>query len=163
MLQKILHTITLYLLQKSVFERIIILCLFIISSIILLNYIEYDEWVVTKRKQVDITNIQSDILILFQDYEIKSKCRNAICTNKELKQRKIQTTLPYTKTNYTLFFTCNAIMCYEFINALEKLPTLFIHKISSSNITIQNLDSKQNDIQFTQDMQIIFSVGNYQI
>ncbi|EEO24960.1 MULTISPECIES: hypothetical protein [Helicobacter] len=207
-MQKILHTITLYLLRKSVFERIILLCLFVVSCVTLLSYIEYDEWVLTQRKQVDITTMQSNIALLFKDYEITSKCKNAICSNKELKQRRMQTTLPYTTNHYTLFFTCKAMLCYEFIHALEALPTLFIHEISLSNATIRNLDSMPygwnmgvkaqdskslestnaenldsihfapqspapaqvvgnldsiNDMPFTQDIKIVFSVGTYQI
>lgn len=167
MLQRLLHTLTLYLLRKSVVERIVLLCLFVISCIVLLSYINHDEWVVTQRKQVDITIMQNNILLLFQDYDIKSKCKSIICTNKELKQKRMQTTLPYTANYYTSFFTCNSMLCYEFIHALEALPTLFIHHISSSNITLQNtdqhIDSMQEDIQFTQDIKIIFSIGNYQI
>ena len=71
-MQKILHTITLYLLRKSVFERIILLCLFVVSCVTLLSYIEYDEWVLTQRKQVDITTMHSNIAFLFKDYEITS-------------------------------------------------------------------------------------------
>lgn len=181
MLQRFLHTITLYLLRKSAFERIVLLCLFVVSCATLLSYIEYDEWVVTQRRQIDITTMQSDIALLFQDYEITSKCKNAICSNKELKQRRMQTILPYTKNHYTLFFTCKAMLCYEFIRALEALPTLFIHEISLSNATIQNLDSMPygwntgdktqdsenldsiNVLPFTQDIKIVFSVESYQI
>ena len=108
---------------------------------------------------------------------------------KELKQRRMQTILPYTTNHYTLFFTCKAMLCYEFIRALEALPTLFIHEISLSNATIQNLDSMPygwnmgvkiqdskslestnaenldsiNVLPFTQDIKIVFSVEGYQI
>ncbi len=182
MLQRLLHALVLYLLQKSVFERIVLFSILTACCFIILSYVEHDEWVVVKRKQVGIATIQNDIAILFEDYNIQSKCTKIICTNKEVKQKHIQTKLPYTQHYYTLFFTCNGLLCYEFIRSLEALPTLFIHEVSSSNATImQNSPTQpkttyaipsfsQSDnianefnMQWTQDMHIVFSIGTYQI
>ena len=173
MLQRLLHSLTFYLLKKSLFERIILFCLFVACLLAILSSIKYEEWTTKTRKQIDITAIQGDIVALFEEYKIQSKCVKVICTNKELQRRGLQTTLPYTTKHYTLFFTCDSMLCYEFIRSLEELPTLFIHKIESSNATIiQNLPKDNtfienyNDttnMQWKQDMRIVFSIGTYQI
>lgn len=174
MLQRLLHTITLYILKKSLFERIVLLCLFVACLFALLSSIKSEEWIAKSRKQIDITAIQGDIITLFEEYKIQSKCMKAICTNKELQRRRIQTTLPYTTKHYTLFFTCDSMLCYEFIRSLEELPTLFIHEIASSNATIMQNPSKDNtfidihnddmpNMRWRQDIRIVFSIGTYQI
>lgn len=175
MLHRILHTLTFYLLRKSLFERIIIFCLFVACLLAILSSITYEEWVSTERKQIDITNIQDEISTLFEEYKIQSKCARVICTNKELQKRRLQTTLPHTTKHYTLFFSCNSILCYEFIRSIESIPTLFIHEVDSFNVTIQDLfqdnyiqehplfNDYTSNMQWKQDMKIVFSIGKYQL
>lgn len=171
MLQRLLHTLTFYILKKSLFERIVLFCLFVSCLLAILSSVKYEEWTTKTRKQIDITAIQGDIVSLFDEYKIQSKCVKIICTNKELQRRGLQTTLPYTTKHYTIFFTCDSMLCYEFIRSLEELPTLFIHEVVSSNATIiQNpLDNtlhNDNDIanmRWKQDIRVVFSIGTYQI
>lgn len=172
MLQQILHSLVFYLLKKSTFERIILFCLFISCLLVVVSSIKNEEWITKTRKQVDVASVQNDIVSLFKEYKIQSKCAKTICTNKELQRNRLQTTLPYTEKHYTLFFTCHGMLCYDFVRYLEELPTLFIHEIASSNATIiKNLqgdnahaqDSSDNEaqIEWKQDMYIVFSIGTY--
>lgn len=180
MLRTLLHKLTFYILQKSVFERAVLLLLFFASFFTIIGCFEHEEWSIAQREQIDISVIHSDITALFEEYKIVSKCARAICTTKELAQRNLHTELPHTQGHYTLFFTCYGFACYEFVRALEVLPTLFIHEVASSNITILH-DTAQQDslnhsfsllyedrkeegenIRWKQDMRILFSIGVYQ-
>lgn len=175
--------------QKNKIERLILLTLFLSSCIAITNILDNNEWTPLEQKHHNMANIQKDIENLFNTYKIESKCITIICTNDEIK--RIHKLLKHNKNQYksqqnqyTLYFKCYSILCYEFIRSLENEAIIFIHEIESLNVTIINdFDNTYKEIQdsiiesqfdmdntkqlldslnvkWNQDMRIVFEINN---
>lgn len=149
MFQHFLHTLTLYFVGKSMLLRALYLMLFLTFYFFALSYFDFEEWIGAQYKQVDAATTQSEILRLFETYNMKSKCAKVFCTHNELQERGLlqhaaqqemqnvakQPIAQHTRHTYTLLFTCEGMACYEFLRALEVLPLVFVEKAASSNVT----------------------------
>lgn len=165
-MDKLLNTITQYLLQKSFFERCIFFCLFCVCLYSSVNYFKNEEQIITQKYQTDFSSIQQSILALFQAHTIQSKCSKPICTSQEIifvnrKNYENQSiayrphTFPATMstTKYYMSLTCNSMACYEFIRDFENLPPIFITEIQSFNteiLAIHNSDTTNSHFNMMQ-------------
>ncbi|MWV62893.1 hypothetical protein DCO58_01755 [Helicobacter saguini] len=155
MFDKYFNTLTLYILKKSPFERIVIFCVFALTIYVLCAIL----WSESQRER-DISSIHfagldsnielNKIATLAKKYDIKTKCLRLFCDDNEIDSKfkgwaksadfrtgSIESSDTKIKSiTKFMHFSCHSLKCFEFVREMESLPLVFIDEITGFNVLL---------------------------
>lgn len=149
------------------------LCLF--CAIALLQYIELEsDESSAVRAHLDSTQMQKDILNLAKKYNIESKCLRIFCAKEEFyafydsfkgkgfkgfvresimesgsitESSGVNASSNVPKKLYYMHFSCDSVLCFEFLREIENLALVFIDEAHGFNVEITHIRDSNEAIE----------------
>lgn len=166
MFNKYFNSLTLYLLAKSRFERVVILLIFFLALYVMCAFLwrqaAFGGEFSAQYKNIDSNVELGKIAAMAKKYDIKSKCLRLFCDDGEIDSKfkgfstadlKSENTQDSKGENIEsssdfvtkfMHFSCNSLKCFEFVREMESLPLVFITEINGFDVLLLHVRDEES-------------------
>lgn len=150
MLNHYFNKASVYILKKSILERIILSVIFVLAMYVLWAFLRYDREILAESFEASSnSNLQGSIATLAKKYDIKSKCARLFCSGDE---SVLKDFVSSKADSIYMYFSCDSLKCFEFVREVESLPLAFIDEIMGANVLLLNVRDFSENAESAKDI-----------